>query len=107
MKSSSAASIRKAQEELERCLSVLSVGHSIYRRSPSLSVGLQLTHRYKLRLQLRNVTAVAQLGECGHQDLESAVSAAVKRHHEEEIELIKGSLAKTVRVPTSDPRKIF
>ena len=46
--------------------------------------------------------AVAQLGATGQQDLETAISAAVKRHHEEEIQLIKDNLTKTVRVSVSD-----
>ena len=43
---------------------------------------------------------MTQLGASDYQHLESAISAAVKHHHEEEIELIKQSLAKTVSVPT-------
>ena len=58
-------------------------------------------HRYQLRLQSRNVAA-AQLGSSGHQDFETAISAAVKRHHEEEIQLIKKSLAKTVCISVFD-----
>jgi len=57
-------------------------------------------HFYQLRLQTRNATAAAQLGAGGHQELETAVRAAVKRHQEEEIQLIKDGLAKTVRVST-------
>ena len=63
-------------------------------------------HRYQLRLQSRNATAASQLRATGHQDLETAIrkviSAAVKRHHEEEIQLIKDSLAKTVRLSMSN-----
>ena len=58
-------------------------------------------HRYQLRLQVRNATAVVQLGGIGQQDRETAISAAVKRYHEEEIQLTKDSLAKTVRISTS------
>ena len=43
---------------------------------------------------------MAQLGASRRQNLETVVSATVKRHREEEIELIKASLAKSVRVPT-------
>ena len=45
--------------------------------------------------------AAAQLGAAGHQDLETAIDAAVKRHHEEELQHIKDSLAKTVRLSIS------
>ena len=59
-------------------------------------------HRYQLRLQSRNAAAATQLGAIGHQDLETAISAAVKRYHQEEIQLIKDSMGRTVRISTSD-----
>ena len=64
-------------------------------------------HRYQLRLQSRSAIAAAQLGATHCQDLETTISAAVKRHHEDEIQLIKDNLAKTVRLSLSDLYKIF
>jgi hypothetical protein len=45
---------------------------------------------------------VEQLRITGQQEFETTVSAAVKRHHEEEIQLIKENLAKIVSVLKSD-----
>jgi hypothetical protein len=68
-----------------------------------LSSLLQLTHNYQLRLQSRNASAAAHLGAAAHQDLETAISTAVKHHQEEEIQLIKESLAKAIHIFTSNP----
>ena len=43
-----------------------------------------------------------QLWVASQQDFESSVSAAVKRHHEEEIQLIKETLTKIVSLLESD-----
>ena len=56
-------------------------------------------YHYQLRLQSRNVRAEAQLAANA---LETTISAAVKHRHEENIQLIKNSLVKNVRVSTSD-----
>ena len=55
-----------------------------------------------MHLQSRNGSAVDQLRLSGQQYFETAVSAAVKRYHEEEIQCIKDNLAKTVSTLTSD-----
>jgi len=57
---------------------------------------------FSAAFSVRNVTTVAQLGATAHRDIETAVATAVKHHHGEEIQLIKESLAKSVRVLTSD-----
>ena len=58
-------------------------------------------HLYQVRLQSRNATAAAQVEAMGNQSFESTISAALNRHHEEEIQLIKDNLAKTVRTSIS------
>ena len=63
---------------------------------------ITLMHRYQLRLKFRSAMTAAQLGATDRQDLETDISTAIKRHHEEKIQLIKDSLAKTVRASISD-----
>jgi hypothetical protein len=97
MKSSSAASIRNAQEELEKCLTLLSVSHTT-----RYHCAFQLSCTLQLRLQSRNASTVKELHETNQKDLETTLGAAMKRHHEEEIELIKANLTKIVSVFKSD-----
>ena|ERR1700761_8323988 len=77
------------------CTSFLASLRPRFFQSPNL-------HASQLRLQLRNASAAEKLRITDQQEVETAVSAAIKRHHEEEIQLIKENLSEIVSTLRSD-----